>query len=278
MKIRSDDAEIYYDVLGDGPAVVLLHAFPLHHGLWRPVAERLADAYRVVLMDLRGHGNSGTGDGPATMAKHAADVARVCDAAQVGKAVFGGVSIGGYVLFEFWRQLRERVSALILADTRPQADDDQARTARLQAAESVERTGPDAFCEALLQKLMAPSTLANRPDLVRAAREMMATATVAGIAANLRGLAQRPDSVATLSGITVPTLLLFGQEDRLSPVSDGELMRRHIASSHLHPNAPKPGASGTPLQVVPGGAHLAVFEQQDATHDILRKFFHSLPR
>ena len=116
----------------------------------------------------------------------------------------------------------------------------------------------------MLPKLVAPSTVANRPDLVRAAREMMATATVAGIAAVLRGLAQRPDSVATLADIKVPTLLLFGQEDRLSPVSDGELMHRQLASSRL--------------QVIPESAHLAVFEQQQAAHDLIRKFLDSLPR
>jgi pimeloyl-ACP methyl ester carboxylesterase len=154
------------------------------------------------------------------------------------------------------------VSALILADTRPQADDDPARAARLQAAADVESNGPDSFCEGLLPKLLAPSTLANRPDLVRELRAMMGTATVAGIAAGLRGLAHRPDSVSTLGSITVPSLLLFGQEDRLSPVSDGELMRRHIRSSRL--------------QVVPGGAHLAVFEQQDASHDLIRKFLDDL--
>jgi pimeloyl-ACP methyl ester carboxylesterase len=197
------------------------------------------------------------------MDKHAADVARVCDAAGIGKAVFGGVSIGGYVLFEFWRRFRERVSALILSDTRPQADDELARTARLQAASAVERSGPDEFCDGMLAKLMAPSTLAGRPDLVREARAMMASATVAGIAAVLRGLAERPDSMATLPGIDVPTLLLFGEEDRLSPVAEGELMRRHIASSRL--------------QVVPRSAHLAVFEQPDASHEIVRKFLDSLP-
>ena len=264
MKVRSEDAEIFYDVLGDGPAVVLLHAFPLNHAMWRPIAERLATAYQLVLMDLRGHGNSEVGSGPATMGKHAADVARVCDALGIGRAVFAGVSLGGYVLFELWRRLRERVAALILADTRPQADDSQGRMARLQAAERVEKNGPDGFCDELLPKLMAPSTVVSRPDLARAVRAMMTEATVAGMAAVLRGLADRPDSVATLAGINVPTLLLFGEEDRLSPIAEGELMRRQIPASRLH--------------VVPGAAHLAVFEQLDASHAIIRKFLDDLPR
>src|ERR1700730_10273059 len=98
-RIKSAHAEISYDVLGDGPPVILLHPFPVNHEFWLPVAERLATRYRVVLPDLRGHGDSGVGEGPATMEKHAADIARVMDDAEIGRAPLVGVSIGGYVLF-----------------------------------------------------------------------------------------------------------------------------------------------------------------------------------
>jgi pimeloyl-ACP methyl ester carboxylesterase len=264
MKITSNDAEVFYEVLGEGPAVVLLHAFPTDHNLWQPVADWLAARYRVILMDLRGHGQSSPGEGPATMDKHAADLARVCDSAIVDKAVFGGVSIGGYVLFEFWRRFRERFSGLILADTRAQTDTEQARMARLQAAETVERHGPDAFLEGMAPKLLGKTTLANRPDLAEALHAMMAKMTVAGIAAVQRGMAARPDSVPTLRTIAVPTLLLFGDEDGLTPVSEGDLMRRDIACSRL--------------QVLPRAGHLAVFEQPDAAHQAIRDFLDHLPR
>jgi len=264
MKVRSDDVDIFYDVLGDGPAVVLLHAFPLNHKLWRPVAERLAARYRVVLVDLRAHGQSGAGNGPATMAKHAADIARVCDDAGIGQAVFGGVSIGGYVLFEFWRRFRDRVRALVLSDTRPQADTEAARAGRLQAAEEVEKQGPAQFLDGLLPKLVGESTRNNRPDIADAVRAMMDETPVAGIAAALRGLAARPDSTPTLATINVPTLLLFGDEDTLTPPAEGEQMRRDIAGSRF--------------QLAPRAGHLAVFEQSEAAHDMLRKFLDELPR
>ncbi|HKC70437.1 MAG TPA: alpha/beta fold hydrolase, partial [Terriglobales bacterium] len=120
-RIKSGDAEIAYQVLGKGAPVVLLHPFPANHEFWKPAAERLATRYRVLLPDLRGHGDSEVGEGPATMEKHAADLARVCDETGIGRAVFVGVSIGGYILFEFWRRYRQRVRALVLSDTRPQA-------------------------------------------------------------------------------------------------------------------------------------------------------------
>ncbi len=264
MKIRSGDADIFYDVLGEGPSVVLLHAFPANHNLWRPVAERLATTYKVVLIDLRGHGNSGAGEGPATMEKHAADVARICDEAGIGRAIFAGVSIGGYVLFEFWRRYRERVRALVLSDTRAGADSEEARQARLKSAGEVEREGPDSFIDGLLPRLLGESTRRSRPDLAEAARAMAGKMSVAGIAAVLRGMAARPDSTPTLAAINVPTLLLFGDEDTVTPVREGELLRQHIRDSRL--------------VVVPRAGHFAVFEQQDAAHDVLRKFLGELPR
>src|ERR1035438_7291129 len=112
QRVKSGDAEIAYRVLGEGSSVVLLHPFPASHEFWRPVAEALAGRYRVVLPDLRGHGDSGVGEGPATMEKHASDTLRVMDDAEIGRAPLVGVSIGGYALFEFWRTHRGRVAAL----------------------------------------------------------------------------------------------------------------------------------------------------------------------
>jgi pimeloyl-ACP methyl ester carboxylesterase len=264
MKIKSGDSEIFYEVMGSGPTVVLLHAFPMNHQLWRPVAEQLASRYRLVLPDLRGLGESGTGAGPATMEKHASDLAQVCDAAGVRNAVFGGVSIGGYVLFEFWRRWRERVSALILADTRAQADNGPARAARLQAAEQVEKQGPAGYLEAFLPKLIGQSTQSNRPDVVEELKRMAAGSTVSGIAAVQRGMAERPDSVPTLRTIHVPTLLLFGDEDLATPVAEGELMKREIDGSRLYS--------------IPRAGHLAVFEQSDAAHELIRNFLQQVPK
>jgi pimeloyl-ACP methyl ester carboxylesterase len=264
MRVQSDDAEIFYEVLGEGPPLVLLHAFPVNHELWLPVAGRLAARYRVVLPDLRGHGESGVGEGPATMEKHAADLLRVCDAAGVRTAIFGGVSIGGYVLFEFWRRWRERVAGLILADTRAPADTPPVRAARLQAAEEVERQGPQSYLEGLLPKLLGSTTQSNRPGLVREVQRMAARMTVAGIAAVLRGMAGRPDSVAALRTIDKPALLLFGGEDTASPMAEGELMQREIAHSRL-------------LRV-PQAGHFAVLEQPEAVHEMVRAFLDQFPR
>ena len=114
--VRSDDADIVYESWGQGPPGLLLHPFPVHRGFWKPAAQALSK-YRIILPDLRGHGASGIGDGAATMAKHATDIARVLDHAGVGRVPMVGVSIGGYSIFECLRRYAERISALVLCNT-----------------------------------------------------------------------------------------------------------------------------------------------------------------
>src|SRR5438067_11990717 len=106
QKIVSDDTGIYYDVSGSGPPVILLHPFPVHHEFWLPVADTLASRYRLIMPDLRGHGESGVGEGPATMDKHAADVRAVMDDADVGRAPMTGICIGGALRVRLWRHSR----------------------------------------------------------------------------------------------------------------------------------------------------------------------------
>jgi len=197
------------------------------------------------------------------MEKHAADVARICDEVKARRAVFAGVSIGGYILFEFWRRDRPRVQALALSDTRPQADTEEGRANRLKSAEEVLQNGPEPFIDSMLPKLLGESTRQARPDLVQAAKRMMMKMSAEDIAQVQRGMAARPDSVETLRTINVPTLLLVGSEDALTPVRDAELMRQNIA--------------GSELRVIPRSGHFAPFEQSDAVLPLMRHFLDSLP-
>jgi 3-oxoadipate enol-lactonase len=257
-QLRSDDANIFYEIRGDGPPVVLLHPFPCNHEFWLPVSAALESRYRLVLPDLRGHGDSEIGEGPALMRKHAQDIARVLDAAGIGKAAFIGCSIGGYILFEFWRRFRARVTALVLCDTRPQADTAEGRANRLKAAATVLEQGTEPFIESMVPKLIGRTTVATRPDLVDGARAMMRRMSAEDISQVQRGMAERPDSVADLKTINVPTLVVIGEEDVLATVADGELMRQHIP--------------GSQLKVIPNAGHYAPWEQPELVGKILRQF------
>ena len=261
-KLRSGDAEIVYEVLGDGPPVVLLHPFPANRHLWLPAAQALASRYRVILPDLRGHGESEVGEGPATMEKHAADLAHVLDHTETGRAVFAGISIGGYILFEFWRRFCGRVAGLILMDTRASADTPEARAGRLQAANQVLETGVQPFVDSMLPKLMGETTHRTRPDLVAGARAMMMKMSAEDVAQVQRGMASRPDSMETLSSINVPTLIVAGEEDTLTPVAEAERMRQ--------------GIGGSQLKVIGKAGHYAAWEQPQEVGRLLRQFVDGL--
>jgi 3-oxoadipate enol-lactonase len=263
-RLRSDDAEIAYEVRGSGPPVVLLHPFPTENEFWNPAATAFDSLYRLILPDLRGHGDSEIGEGPAFMQKHATDIARVLDAEGVGKAVFIGCSVGGYILFEFWRRFRERVSALAICDSRPQADTAEARSNRLKAAASVLEHGTEKFLDGMIPNLMGRTTIATRPDLVEGAQAMMRQMSAEDISQVQQGMAARPDSVADLKTIDVPTLIVIGEEDVMSTVADGELMRQKIA--------------GSQLKVVPKAGHYSPWEQSEAVGGILRQFLDDVSR
>jgi 3-oxoadipate enol-lactonase len=257
-QIKSGDAEIVYRVLSNGSPVVLLHPFPANHEFWLPVAEGLATRYRVILPDLRGHGDSDVGEGPATMEKHAADLTRVMDDAGIGRTPLVGVSIGGYALFEFWRRHRGRVSALGLFNTKAPADSAEARAGRLQAANDVVERGTEQFFQTMIPRLLGESTRELRPDLVDGALRMMRKMSPEDVAQVQRGMAERPDSVDTLKAINVPTLLVTGDEDILTGVNEAELMRQHI--------------SGSQLRVIPKAGHYSPWEQPEEAGKLLRQF------
>jgi 3-oxoadipate enol-lactonase len=257
-QVHSIDTDIFYETVGSGPAVVLLHPFPVNRDFWTPVAAQVSAHYRLILPDLRGHGQSGVGDGSATMQKHAADLVKVLDAADVGRAIFVGVSIGGYMLFEFWRRNRERVAGLALCNTKAPADTPDARVGRLQVAAEILETGVEPFAEGMLGKVLGQTTRSARPDLVEGARKMMLKMSAEDVSLVQKGMAERPDSVATLKTINVPALLVTGDEDMMTGVPEAELMRQNIVNSEM--------------KVIAKAGHYSPWEQPAEAGRVLRQF------
>ena len=262
--VRSDDAEITYDIAGSGPPIVLLHPTPADHEFFLPVSRLLSSRYRLIMPDLRGHGESSLGHGPATMHKHALDIARVMDAAGVDRAPLMGVSIGGRVIFEFWRRFRERVTALILCNTEARADSPEARANRLRNSDDVLQRGTEPFFESMLPKLMGETTRHSRPDLIEGALRMMRRMSPEDVAGVQRGMAERPDSIPTLKTINVPTLIITGDEDVLTGLPDAELMKQNIA--------------GSELKVVAKAGHFSPWEQPEEVGKLIRNFLDRIHR
>jgi pimeloyl-ACP methyl ester carboxylesterase len=256
--------ELAYEVSGTGAPVVLLHGFPFNRTLWREQVEALHERYTVITVDLRGHGETPAtdGDAPATMEAMAEDVAALLDELRIERVVLGGLSMGGYVTLAFCRLFPERVRALLLADTRPQADTDEARLKREETATRALREGMRTIADAMLPKLLAPATHAERPEIVARVSDMILHTDPQGAAAALRGMAVRRDHTEMLREIKCPTLIIVGSLDAITPPTDAELMQREIRGSRL--------------EVIAGAGHVSNVERPAEFNHALKKFLDEL--
>jgi pimeloyl-ACP methyl ester carboxylesterase len=256
MKLRVAGAELACEVTGAGPALLLLHAFPLGLSMWEPQAAALADSHQVIRFDCRGFGGSPPGDGLLTMERIADDAAGVLDRLGLASAVICGLSMGGYAALAMVRRHPERIRGLVLADTRAGADSPEARANRAAQAEKVRRDGASAIADAVLPKLLGATSHRERPELVARVRRTIEANPPRGIADALAGLAARADSTPTLREIRVPTLVVVGEEDAITPRPDAEALQRGIAGSRL--------------TVIPRAGHLSSLENPDEFNGNLR--------
>lgn len=260
MRIQANGIFLGYEEWGSGKPIVLLHAFPCNRSMWAPQISALTQSheFRVITPDFRGFGESDVTEGPSLMETLATDVAALLDALHIEECFLGGISMGGYVAFAFYRAYAARVRALILADTRAQADTPEGRAARAENAQLAEREGSQAIAERLLPRLLSPETLQESIGTTSRLRAMIEAAAPAGIAGALRGMALRPDATDLLPKITCPTLVLVGEEDSLTPPDDAHLLAKNI------PNAR--------LVIIPHAAHLANMEQPERFNQALYDF------
>ncbi|HEY9286104.1 MAG TPA: alpha/beta fold hydrolase [Pyrinomonadaceae bacterium] len=260
MAVRSvRGLEMAYDEAGSGVPVVLLHGFPFNRTLWREQLETLAATHRVVAPDLRGFGETSLSrEDAATMEEMARDVAALMDELRIERAILGGLSMGGYVALAFFRLFSRRVRALVLADTRPQADSEEGRRDREEMARRALDGGMGAIAEAMMPKLLAPATHMKNPQAVARVREMILSTKPEAAAAALRGMAARQDQTNSLQNILQPTLIVVGSEDQLTPPADSETMRREIRGSRL--------------EVIDGAGHVSNVERPREFNAALTKF------
>ena len=229
-----DNRTISYRIAGDARALrtlVLVHAFPAGAGMFAPQEEAFPD-WKVVIPALPGFDGSDLNPQPSIDA-YAADVLRLLDHLEVDRAVFAGVSLGGYLMFGLLRQQPQRVRAMVLADTRSAADAPEARAGREKLLQTARTKGPAAIADEMLPKLLGESTRTRRPQVADAVRRMIEGQTSEGIAAAVQVLMSRPDSTPLLPTITVPTLVVVGREDALTPPAEMERMAGGIAGARF---------------------------------------------
>ncbi len=219
---------------GTGLPLLLVHGFPLNHSLWQAQIDVCSERCHVIAPDLRGFGTSSVTEGEVSMEQMADDLAGLLDTMGIQEpVVYGGLSMGGYIAWEFWRRHRPRVAGLILCDTRAAADSPEAAANRRLMADRVLREGPAPIADAMIPRLAAEVTLTRYPERMEAVRRMIFSNDPRGIAAASRGMAKRADATSQLPEIDCPALLIAGQHDQIVPVAEMRAMAEAMPHARL---------------------------------------------
>ncbi len=250
---------LVFDDVGSGPAVMLIHGFPLNRHMWRSQAAILVAAgYRVVAPDLRGFGDSDVTEGPCTIGLLADDLVELLDYLEIEQAVVVGMSMGGYLLFNLLERFPQRVAAAVFVVTRAVADDAAGRAGRRQLADEVVKFGPQVVADRFQELLFAPTTVTERPRLAEEVYGWMVSTASSGLAAGLLAMGQRSDVSAMLPAIAVPALSIGADQDRACPVE--------------HPRMIADRIPGCQLCIIPAAGHMVNLEQPGDFNNALLAF------
>jgi pimeloyl-ACP methyl ester carboxylesterase len=253
--------ELHYRDSGNSKDVVLLlHAFPLHSGMWSRQIAALEKRHRVIAPDYRGLGKSSVPPEASTMDLLAQDVRALLQHLRIERVAVAALSMGGYVAFELYRQAPGLFRGIVLCDTRAGADSEEGKAGREKFAKTAIEKGLSWVADEMIPKLLRPQP---DPAIVKEVRSLISAGMPAGVAAAQRGMARRPDSTPTLATIACPTLVIVGEQDALTPPSESEKMAAAV--------------KGAKLVKVPGAGHLSNMENPDAFNAPLQGFVDALP-
>jgi 3-oxoadipate enol-lactonase len=258
--------DIYFEDQGPrtGLPIVLIHGFPFDHGMWEPQVQVLKEKYRVITYDVRGLGRSPAGGAPAAMERFVDDLFGLLDVLGLPAAVLCGLSMGGYIALRAVEREPRRVLALILADTRSQADTEEGQKSRLAAIKGIEEDGLQPFAEDFMRKAFAPRTLEQDLPCVDAIRGTILKNDPQGVCRVSRAIMSRTDTTAALPEISVSCLVICGEHDSLTPPSVGRAMAEAIPDARF--------------VLVPDTGHLSSLENPRAFNRELLEFLDSLPQ
>lgn len=254
-----NDINISYNDVGKGTIpVIFLHGFPFDKSMWAGQLERLKDSNRVIAYDIRGFGQSTDEQTPLSMDLFADDLVSFMDQLDIDKAIICGLSMGGYIALNAMHRFPERFKALILCDTQCIADTPEVKTNRIKTIEQINAAGADAFNEKFVKSVFNPDTLTNKPQIVESLRNVVIANSNKVITAGLTALAERSETCSTLGKIIIPTLIICGREDEVTPLAQAEFMQQQI--------------EGAMLKVIANAGHVSNLEQPDEFNQCLQQF------
>ncbi len=261
MQFSSNGTTLYYIDVGQtsGPPIVLIHGFPLSHEMWANQIEVLKKVNRVVACDLRGQGRSEVGDGQFTLEFLVDDLIALLDHLKIDRTILCGLSMGGYVSLRAVVRNTERVSGMVLCDTKPEADSNETKLARGAAIKAIKKNGLDVYAQAFLKGALSPSSLRDL-TLVETMAKIIRQNKVLGLCGTLLALAGRTDTTSFLPKIAVPTLILVGEQDTIAPPEHSRRMQSLIPNSELH--------------IIPQAGHMTNMENPTTFNTHLLNFLH----
>jgi 3-oxoadipate enol-lactonase len=260
MKVAINGISVNYTERGlpQGLPVVFIHGFPFNHAMWETQMRGLPNNIRAITYDVRGHGATDVGDGQYTIELFVDDFISLLDHLVIEKAVVCGLSMGGYIALRAYERHPDRFKALVLCDTRSEGDPNEAKVKRTDSLKAVKRDGVPAFAEGFVKAVFAEETFKSNPDAVVMIRKSIEGNSPLGICGTLIALAARTDTTSVLPTIKIPTLILVGELDKLTPPAAARAMHERIAGSELH--------------VIPHAAHMSNLENPAMFDDRLISF------
>jgi 3-oxoadipate enol-lactonase len=264
MKIKINGWSMNYVERGAPGAtpVVFIHGFPFSLDMWEPQMRALPNQFRAIAYDVRGHGRSDVGDGQYSIEFFVDDLIGLMDHLVIEKTTVCGLSMGGYIALRAIERHPERFDGLVLCDTKSGADSDEAKIRRATTLKSLKLNGVGQFADNFVKTVFAESTFTAHPEIVESVRAIIKSTSPIGIGGTLLALAGRTDTTAALTNIAVPTLILCGEHDLLTPPKDSESMQRQITGSAFH--------------IIPAAAHMSNLENSGVFNDKLIGFLKSM--
>lgn len=264
MKALINGINIEYETAGarSGVPVVFIHGFPFSKETWKPQVEVLKKNYYTVTFDVRGHGGSDVGDGQYTVEYFVDDLFGLLEHLKLSKVIGVGLSMGGYILLRAAERHPNRFRGLVLCDTRSEADNNEGKVKRALQAKSIKTDGVQQFAETFLKSVFYEKTFQTKPDVIVSIRKIIEKASPISVAGTLIALAARTDCTPSLYTITVPTLILVGQYDSLTPPSAAYSMKEKIPQAQLY--------------IIPDAAHVSNLENPEEFNRRLIEFLNKL--
>jgi pimeloyl-ACP methyl ester carboxylesterase len=260
MQAMINATNIYYSDNGNsaGIPVVFVHGFPFSSAMWSEQVQVVGSNYRTIAYDLRGLGKSAVGDGQYTVENHVDDLLALLDHLSIKQAIIVGFSMGGYITLRALERNPERFLAAVLCDTRCEGDDNAGRIKRANAATMVKKEGAAAFAKTFVPAVFSPASVQNNIAAVTDISAIISATEPLAIAGNLIAMAARTDTSAALSKITVPTLIMVGELDAVTPPQ---------AARFIHDNIPN-----SELQLIPAAGHMSNLENPQVFNSTLMDF------